>query len=397
VLEAGGRIALPAIEPTKVWNPIFIRIFIANMFMQMSQFMMNTLTPQYVSHLGASAGVVGIVASMFAVTALGMRIFSGPVTMSFSQKKVAAIAAMGIAAAFCLYGLSTTVPMVIVARLLHGCGMSFTAPAALAIASDTLPRYKLGTGIGYFSIGQAAATALGPGIGLALIPVIGYHRIYFIGALVMVLAAALIFTMKLPEPASRKKFSISLNTIVAREALVPMALILFLTMANNNINAFLVLFAQSRGVSNIGLFFTVYAVVLLVSRALVAPLSDRLGARKIILPAMILFALSMVLIGISTTLPMFLAAAVIYAVGFGSCQPAIQTLCIKSVSPERRGVAGSTNYVGMDIGSLFGPVCAGAIADRYGYAPMFLSLTIPIAVSVVLFCVFRATIRRIDA
>ncbi len=382
--------------PQKVWNPIFIRIFIVNVTMQMGQFMMNTLIPKYAKHLGASVSVVGIVTSMFAITALSMRIFAGPATMTFSKKKILAAASMVIASAFGLYGLSASIPMVMVARLLHGCGMGFSGSTALALASDALPHDKLGAGIGFFSLGQAIATAVGPSVGLTLVPKIGYSMTFFIGASVVVFAAFMLLTIKAPDIAAKVPFKISLNTIFAKEAAIPMLLILFLTIGYNNISAFLVLFAESRNVGNIGLFFSVYAVVMLVTRPVVAVLSDRLGVRKIMLPAMICFAVSMVLISLSTSLTMFLIAAAIAAIGFGSCQPAVQTLCIKSVTPQRRGVGSSTNFVGLDLGGLVGPVLAGAVADRFGYATMFLLLTVPIGIAIAIFCLFYGRIKAID-
>jgi MFS family permease len=386
-----------SMQPTKVWNTVFVRIFIANTVMQMGQFMMNTLIPKYAKVLGANDGMVGLVSSMFAITALGMRVVSGPATLSYDKKKIVAIASLGIAAAFCLYAVSASVPMVMAARLLHGCGMSFTGGTALALASDALPREKLGAGIGIFSLGQAVATALGPGIGLSLIGVIGYRTTFLIGAVVVAASAVMMYTIKVDDVSAKRPFRITLDTIIAKEALVPMTIILFMTMANSNINAFLVLFAESRGIENIGLFFTVNAVAMLVGRPVVSALSDRFGARRILYPALVCFALSMVTIGLARTLPTILLAAVLTAIGFGSCQPAIQTLCIKSVSPQRRGIGGSTNYVGLDIGSLIGPLAAGLVAERFGYAAMFFSLTIPIGIAVVALSIFYRRIEAIEA
>ncbi len=391
-----GNIVLPANEPTKVWNPLFIKLFIVYAVMTMGQFMMNTLIPKYADHLGASSSVVGLITSMFAITALGMRVFSGPATLSFSKKKIVAIASLTIATAFCLYGLSTSIPMVMVARLLHGCGISFSSPTALAMASDALPRNKLGAGIGYFSMGQALSMAIGPSIGLSMIDTIGYNAAFFIGAAVMVVASVMMFTLRYSDKAAKKPFKISVNAIIAKEAMIPMVLILFIMMASSNVNAFIVLFAESRNVVNIGLYFTVNAIVMLITRPLVASVSDRLGVRKILLPAMIFVALSFVLIGISTTLPMFLMAATVSAIGFGSCQPAIQTLCIKSVAPQRRGVGGCTNFVGMDIGALSGPIMAGAIVDKFGYATMYFSLVVPIVIAIAVFIIFYGKIKAIE-
>ena len=89
----------------------------------MGQFMMNTLIPKYADHLGATASIVGLVSSMFAVTALAIRPLAGPAFDFFSKKKLLMLAIGVIALAFVGYSLSSSVQMVMVFRLLHGFGV----------------------------------------------------------------------------------------------------------------------------------------------------------------------------------------------------------------------------------------------------------------------------------
>jgi MFS family permease len=52
---------------------------------------------------------------------------------------------------------------------------------------------------------------------------------------------------------------------------------------------------------------------------------------------------------------------------------------MNAVSPERRGAATSTFYIGADLGQASAPVIAGEIIDSSGYPSMFRVFMLPLA------------------
>ncbi|GHU67825.1 MFS transporter [Spirochaetia bacterium] len=297
-----------------------------------------------------------------------------------------------MAAAFVGFSFSKTMPSLIFFRLLQGTGQAFTSTCCLALASDTLPREKLGAGIGYFSLAQAIMQAFGPTVGLKLKDLIGYNMTFLVGSAAMILAVLFALSLKIPFTKT-KKFSFSLNSIIAKEAIIPAILLFFLATSFMTITSFVAIFGKTTVGSNIGYFFTVYALTLLVTRPLVGKLADKFGYVKVMLPMMVLFAASLTIISFSSSLPMFLVAAFLNAFGYGGCGPAIQSLCMKRVPKERRGAGSCTSYIGMDLGSLLGPVMAGTLAGKFGYISMWRIMIIPIMIAVVLVCIFSHNIE----
>lgn len=57
-------------------------------------------------------------------------------------------------------------------------------------------------------------------------------------------------------------------------------------------------------------------------------------------------------------------------------------MCIQSVSKERRGVASSTYFMGMDIGFTFGPVAGGMLSVAIGYANTFFWFSVPAIIGI---------------
>lgn len=381
-----------------IWNKAFINIFAINIVLSMGQFMMNALIPKYAQHMGATATIVGMVSGMFAVTALAVRPIVGPATGYFRKNLLLAATIGMIALAFICYGLASSIAMLIAGRLLHGIAMGFLAPLTLALASDALPENKLASGIGIYSLGQAIATAVGPSIGLLLLKNIGYSMTFLLDAVFMGVVLVMALRLKTDLPDRTEKFKISLDKIIALDVIIPAVIMFLLGSAYSCIGSFIVIYGGICGVDEIGLFFTAYAVCLFFSRPFSGKIADKYGMDKAVIPGILIFALSFVTISFSRTLPMFLLAGAISAFGYGICQPAMQTICMKLVSKERRSVAGNTGYIGVDLGYLTAPVIAGSIVTFVqngnanailGYAVMFRIMTVPILIALVVFIVNR--------
>lgn len=384
------------IIPSKstIWNKKFINIFMVNFMVSMGQYTMNTLIPRYTYHLGATAFIVGLVSSMFAVTALLLRPVAGP-AMDYFRKSRILTAAIGLTTiAFIGYGFATSVEMIMAARLIHGIGIGVTTPLCLALASNALPVEKMASGISVFTLGSAVATAVGPAVGLKLAGIIGYNATFFMIAALLGLSFLFTLHIKTNKPVNSERFKISLKKVIVMEAMIPAIMMFFLTIAYSCVNFLISVYGGIRGIENIGLFFTAYAIALLVSRPISGKIADRYGVDKTIIPGILIFALSFVIISFSGSLSMFIVAGVTSAFGFGICAPAIQTICMQLVSKDRRGAASNMNFIGIDGGNLVGPTVAGAIvaavqasagSELVGYVTMYRVMILPIIIALVIF------------
>ncbi len=406
-VRAGVAVSARPPQPTtasdSIWSRGFVSVFVINLAINMAQFMMNTLVPKLAVVLGASSVMVGLVSGMFAVTALSVRPVVGPATMRLRKNHLLAGTVAVILLAFVLYSISDDVSVLIAARLLHGAGMGFLAPVTLALASENLPERRMASGIGIFSLGQAVATAAGPSVGLALLSVAGYRWTFLIGAGLMAGILVLALRVKTQPHEGTPRWQFSRSTFIAREALVPAIVMFFLAGAYSGVNSFIVLYGESLGITGIGLFFTAYAVCVLVSRPVAGRIGDRHGLSWVIIPGMAIFGVAFVAISNARTLTDFVIAGGISAFGYGICQPALQTLSLMSVDQPRRGVAGNTSYMGVDLGYLLMPVAAGwvvSLVERQGtgiadaYSVMYRVMVIPVLVGLVLFLVFGRKVAR---
>ena len=372
-----------------IWSAPFLILLTANFFQSMAAFTANTTLPLYLDSFGASAGIVGIVIGAFAITALLVRPFAGPAFDSFSRKKLLMCAIGLCALAFTLYGFARSVPMLFAIRLLHGIGIGCGGPLAMSLVSEYLPVRKLASGISIYMLSQTMAQVIGPATGLWLVDVVGYRITYLIAASLLAIAIASISRVR-ELPRERPPYQLKLGRMFAREAVAPAIVLALFATAFGGTVSYLVLYGTKLGIPNLGAYFMVYALCLLATRPLFGNLADRFGPQRVLVPGVLCFAASYVMLANIHGFAGLMAVAVVASAGFGACVPLVQSLAMSKVGTERRGAASNTTYTGMDVGSLLGPMVAGGAIEALlpltgselsAYSHMWYVMIIPQAVA----------------
>jgi MFS family permease len=162
--------------------------------------------------------------------------------------------------------------------------------------------------------------------------------------------------------------------LLSRGAMSPSILGFFPFFIWGAITAFFPLYAISHGVDNPGFFFSTTAIVLILSRSLGGKILDLYNREKVILPCLMFYIASMVILAFSKTLPMFILVAVIYGIG-----PAFLTPTLLAYALDRGGASGpamGTFHAITDLGISLGPVIMGIVIDSTSYPIMFLCLAL---------------------
>ncbi len=352
-----------SLEKQTLWTKPFIMVLIANIFVQMGVQTTNILVPKYAKVLGADSATVGLIAGLFSAAALLVRPFASP-AFDILRKKLLIQVTLGIMIlAFGCYAMSSSITMVMIGRLIHGLGVGTCIPLLLAFAITKMPGSQIAKGVSFYSLGQAFGQAVGPSLGIALTNSIGY-RGAFIVAFVFECIAAVILSFCASDPCPKEReYRIRLDRIICKETL-PIAVLTMLTyFAYTCISGFLAIYGGLCGVENIGLFFTVCAVLLFAVRPLTGRLPEKVGFTTVLLPSLGFFALCLITISYARTLPLFLLAAVFSDLGHGAGMPIVQALGMKVTPKEKSGVGSNTLYVGADIGQFAGAYVSGLIID----------------------------------
>ena len=377
-----------------IWTRGYICALLGNLFLCFSQHCVNSLISTYANFLGASAVLVGTIAGLYFAVACAARPIAGPAITMVNKKKLMIWVYVAGVVTNLIYAVAGSVTVFIIARIIHGLQFAFVGSLGLTIASDSVPREKLGSAVGLYGVGLALAMALGPSMGIALRDWAtlrwgqagGYTAVFLLAAVFMFLA--IIPTICLPDPGRPERGAVGVwyKNILAKETLLPTVMMGLISMSSTMFNAYMVPYAETLGIPNIAIFFTVYALVLLAARPIFGKLADKVSVEKVLIPSLIVFALSYVVVGLGRNLTAMLIGAALAAIGYGAANPTIQTLCIRTVEPERRGVASNTTFFGIDIGYFLGPFLGGMIYSRSNYSVMYLCTgVIPQIVCLILF------------
>lgn len=149
-------------------------------------------------------------------------------------------------------------------------------------------------------------------------------------------------------------------------------LILLMSMCYTSVTAFMESYAAEWHLEALSpVFFVVYAAFILAFRPLAGRLLDKKGDNIVMIPALIFYALSLWVLGLAASLPLFLASAVFMALGYGNILNIGQVIAVRSAPAHRLGRATSTYFVFNDAGQGIGPLVMGVIAGRMGFSAMY--------------------------
>lgn len=353
--------------------PIFTRNFvyvtIINLFVFFSFQMIFPTLPLYIKSLGGTDSIIGLVAGTFTVTSLMTRPFAGLALDKIGRRQVFILGLCVLFLTALSYSFAKSVFVIVLIRLLHGFGWGIAGTATSTVAAEIIPHERFGEGMGYFSMANSVSMAIAPAAGLYLAHNYGFNVMFSVSAFLVIFGLSLSFIIRYrnytPNPLAKQP-------LYEKTAFGPALMIFFTSMTFGGISSFLPLYAMSRGIPNIGIFFTVYAAAIFISRPLSGRVVDRYSYDVTIIPGLVLIAFAAVMIANAHELSTFLAAGFVYGLGFGTCQMTLQTMVVKNVAQNRLGAANATFFSGVDSGMGVGAILLGSFAELYGYSNMYL-------------------------
>jgi MFS family permease len=329
--------------------------------------------PVYAKHLGGSDTAAGLVVGIFTFSAVIIRPFTGYFLDVYGRKGILLMGLLIFTASVLAYIWAPSLLILLVFRFIHGLGWGLTSTASSTVATDVIPKSRLGEGMGYYGLSGTLSMALAPALGLYIISCFNFNVLFLLSAGMLTVAIVLALTINYHKPATTKP---GFN-LIEKAALRPTIVVFFITMTYGAVVAFIALYAAQQGIGNIGSFFTIYALTLALARPICGRLADRIGFGFVIIPGIILIAGAMFLLYFAGSIQWFWLVAILYGAGFGAAQPALQALAVISVPPQRRGLANGTFFTGFDMGIGLSSIMWGAVAGVTGYSVMYLLATIP--------------------
>ncbi|KKK36545.1 multidrug MFS transporter [Mesobacillus campisalis] len=365
-------------QQPRLWTRNFISISVSNFFLFMTFYFLLVTLPVYVlSDMDGKPAEAGLVTTVFLLSAIIIRPFAGKWMEKAGGAKILLFSLILFTGASALYLFTDTLAGLMVVRFIHGIGFGMATTATGGIVASIVPDARRGEGMGYFVLSSNLAMVLGPFLGLTAMQEWGMKTMLIMGlASSFIGLCAGLFVSVPREPgssaSSRVKGSFSFRELFEGKA-IPIALTgAFFAIVYSSILSFVSIYADEAGLNSVSsYFFVVYAAVLLVSRPYTGKWFDLYSPNAIVYPAITLFAVGMLLLGSAHSALIFLAAAALIGLGWGTLFPSYQTIAIMAAPPKRRAMATATFLSIYDIGIGLGSFLIGMLAAKVSIGTIY--------------------------
>ena len=363
-------------EKQQIWTKSFISISLSNLFIFIAFYGLLTSLPIYVvDELHRSKLDAGLIVTIFLLSAIVVRPFSGKLLEDYGKKRMLMISLILFTLCSFLYLWIEQYSLLLALRFFQGMWFSIATTATGSIAADLIPIKRRGEGLGYFVMSTNLAVVFGPLIALTLIQVTSFTTLFLVLALLILVGLLITATSKVNEvrsTATKIKKRIQLSDLLDQKAL-PIAVIgSLVALSYASVLSFLSIYAQELNLLDAAsFFFVVFAVVMLVARPFSGRLFDTKGPHFIMYPALVLFLIGLYLLSITQSSFMLLLSGAFIGLGYGTVVPSLQTLAVQATDRHRSGHATATFFTFFDSGLALGSYVLGIVATHLGYSQLY--------------------------
>ncbi len=374
---------------TRSWQRTLAALWLAQTLTIVGFSLRTPFLPFFIAELGARsleaqalwAGAIN--AGGAAVMAITAPLW-GAVADRYGRKLMVLRAMLAGSLTIGLMAAATSPWQLFVLRLIEG-GFTGTVTASTTLAAATVPRERLGFGLGLMQMAVFSGSAVGPLLGGVLADQIGYRATFVLAGSLLLASALFVFFLveEQFEPPARsipRRESLSdtwrlfltpalLGIVVsllalraASMALQPIVPLLIEQLARNT----------PRVNSLAGLAMGVSGITSAVASVVLGRASDRVGQRPLLVASGALAVASFLPLALVNSVWQVIALQALFGVASGGMLPTANALVARLTPEERRGTIYGFTTTASSLGAFVGPLTGTALAAALGLHAPFL-------------------------
>jgi len=358
----------------KILTRDFILCFFAQFTFTFVFFSLIPTLPIYLLRLGSTEVEVGVLIGISALSSLILRPFVGRALLKIPERYFMTAGALLLAFTSPAYLVAPPFWPFLIVRVFQGIAFAFFTTASFTMVASISPEAHRGQSLGYFILSFTVSSALAPPLGMFLINHFSFTLLFLVCSGLSLCSLFITKLLGRRQVAPLQDFSIEDSFLLSRKALPPSILGFSPYFVWGALIAFFPIYAINHEVTNPGFFFSAVGIMLILGRVFAGRILDLYSREKIIMPCIIPYIISMIILSFSKTLPMFILVAVIYGIGPTFLIPALMAYALdRGGSP---GPAMGTFHAISDLGISLGPVIMGIVIHSTSYPIMFLCLAL---------------------
>jgi len=367
-----------------LWTRTFVLLCAAQFLGYAQHAVLTPILPLYVTQLGGSPLIVGLVLACFAVTSVMIRPLVGHWADRWSETGVmiAGLLFQGASIFLCFIPF---VGATMLANGLRGVGWGGLNTGGYSLLAHIAPESRRGEASGLYSGVQGASSILFPACALWLLHASfgSFGVVFVVSAIFSWVGAALGGVMALQVPKTARRDAPSEPSaqwwretfrFIEHDILLPSIMLCWLNISLPSITNFSVLYAAELGIVNFGTFFVVVGITSLLARPLLGRLSDIIGRDLSIAAGFGLQLISLLLITITSHLAGMIVCGALYMIGNAIGSSTTLAIAVERADPRRRGKQMASFSVAYPLSYGVGSLITGSAVEAAGYAGMFFIL-----------------------
>ncbi len=383
------------IQKEKLFNTGFITITTINFIVFLIYYCFVVITAKFAtSELGANPAQAGFAAGIYIIGTLIARLYIGKKLELIGRKQMLRFGAIIYLITTIAYLISTNIIILDTVRFLNGFAYGTISTAANAIVTAYIPKSRNGEGINYYGLSTSLAAAIGPFIGILLLPIVGFKSVIILAIVlsVLVTVACYLFPVQNIELTDEHRETLNswaLNTFIEYKVLFISIVAFLIGLSYSSVLGFLSIYADNLGLSTAGaFFFVVYALIITLTRPFAGQIFDAKGENAVMYPSFLFLAIGLLTLSYTTTSFMLLLSGALIGLGYGTFMSNGQAVCLKLVEPSKVSIALSTYFIGLDLGLGFGPYALGTVHSFLSYSGIYVLCAVLTVAVAILYSIF---------
>lgn len=353
------------------FGPNFPKIFTAALLQELS-FALLIHLPGYLSGLGATEALIGILYSASAVMSLAFRPVLGRILDLTHRRTVLLVTGLAnVTLVLALLTTSTWGPYLWGLFLAQRTLQIALFTTMLTYGADSIPIENRTQGLALFGLSGLLPIALGGYAGDVVIASIGFGGLFAISAGSAAVSWLIVLTLPV-LPVLSEQPRRSFFAAFAQKNLLPLWFVTFLfSLGLESLFTFTRTYVDDRQVGTAGLFFAVYGGTAAATRIFGGSRYDRIPHRPLLVGATAFYGMGLVVMALAQSVPMLVLAAATAGTAHGATFPILSSQVVNRARISERGSALSVFTSIFDVSLLLGAPAVGFLIEGYSYLVAF--------------------------
>jgi MFS family permease len=362
------------LEVRPLFTPKFFLLAFFTFVTFFTAFQLYPTMPFRILALGGTEGQAGMFLGLLTFASAFSAPFGGAIADRLGQRHILITSSTSFFICSFIFSWARSLWVILPMAFLYGIFWSALLAASFALMTDVIPAERRAEGIGIWGVGSTLAIAISPGVGLAINTHFGWHWVcggIALLSLGMLVIALIVEDKPHTHPSGRTLRGFFSEGFFEHRVFVLSISLFLYSFGYGGITSFAALYAKDSGTQPVGIYFLVFAGVMLFSRPFAGRIADRIGRKRILVPCLGLIFVALMLLTISGRFWMLFASAALFGIGFGSAYPIFAAIILDRTESHRYGAAYGSILLAFDTGMGSGSILTGILIQHFSYHVAF--------------------------